>query len=79
MARKPGRQFPGAIYHGMNRGDHREAICLDEADREGFPKTPAQACEKTDWQSHAYCLMGSQFCLKGVAQQGVITTVPTFG
>ena len=33
MARKLRIQYPGAIYHVMNRGDRREAIFADDADR----------------------------------------------
>ncbi len=33
MARKPRIQYPGAIYHVMSRGDRREAIFGDDADR----------------------------------------------
>ena len=32
MARKLGVQYEGAIYHRMNRGDHREDIFLDDKD-----------------------------------------------
>src|SRR5436189_6485194 len=52
-------QYPGAIYHVMNRGDRQEAIFEDEADRERFLETLAVACFKTGWQVHAYCLMGN--------------------
>jgi len=31
MARKLGVEYPGAIYHVMNRGDRREPIFLDDA------------------------------------------------
>ena len=57
MARKLRVQYPGAIYHVMNRGDRREAIFLDDRDREMFLETLGEACEKTDWQIHAWCLM----------------------
>ena len=36
MARKLRVQYPGALYHVMNRGDRREAIFLDDRDRELF-------------------------------------------
>lgn len=47
----------------MNRGDRREAIFLEEADRELFLETLGQACGKTGWQVHAYCLMSNHFHL----------------
>ena len=38
MSRKLGIQYPGAIYHVMNRGDRREAIFQDDEDRLGWPE-----------------------------------------
>ena len=57
MPRQPRLEYAGAVYHVMNRGDRREAIFRDDEDRRGFLETPGQACEKTGWQVHAYCLM----------------------
>jgi putative transposase len=57
MARKLRLQYPGAIYHLMSRGDRREPIFLDAADRQLILSTLAETCAKTDWQVHAYCLM----------------------
>ena len=36
MARKLRVEYPGAIYHVMNRGDHREPIFRDDDDRRCF-------------------------------------------
>jgi putative transposase len=63
MPRQPRIQYPGAIYHVMNRGDRREDIVLDNADRRRFEETLEQACLKTGWQVHAYCLMRNHFHL----------------
>lgn len=63
MARKLRIEYPGAIYHVMNRGDRREAIFHDDRDRELFVATLAEACAKADWQVQAYCLMGNHFHL----------------
>src|ERR1051325_9443868 len=63
MPRKLRVEYPGAIYHVMNRGDRREAIFLSEQDRELFLETLGEACEKTGWQVHAYCLMSNHFHL----------------
>ena len=56
-------QFPGAIYHLMNRGDRRESIFRDEQDRRRFLTTRGEACGKTGWQLHAWCLRGNHFHL----------------
>ena len=63
MARKLRVQVSGAIYHVMNRGDHREPIFRSIKDRELFVATLGQACEKTDWAIHAWCLMRNHFHL----------------
>jgi hypothetical protein len=41
-------KYAGARYHVMSRGDPREAIFYDDADRVEFLRTLAQACLKTD-------------------------------
>jgi REP element-mobilizing transposase RayT len=45
----------------MSRGDRREKIFLDDVDRHDFIKTVAEACQKTGWQVHAYCLMTNHY------------------
>lgn len=63
MARKLRVEYPGAIYHVMNRGDRRELIFKDDADRRRFVETLGEACAKTGWQVHAYVLMPNHFHL----------------
>ena len=41
-------QYAGARYHVMSRGDRREAIFYDDADRVEFLRTLGQACLKSD-------------------------------
>ncbi len=45
MPRKLRIQYPGAIYHVMNRGDRREAIFLVVHDRNCFLETLGEPCE----------------------------------
>jgi putative transposase len=63
MARKLRLEYPGAIYHVMNRGDRREPIFKDDEDRRRFLVTLGEACVKTGWQVHALCLMPNHFHL----------------
>ena len=70
MARKLRVEYPGAIYHVMNRGDHREAIYRDDTDRQRFLGTLAEGCVKTGWHIHAFCLMGNPFHLVVETPQG---------
>ena len=63
MSRKLRIEYPGAMYHVMNRGDQREDIFRDDHDRQNFLATLGEACAKTEWQVHAYCLMRNHFHL----------------
>ncbi|MEY2507595.1 MAG: REP-associated tyrosine transposase [Verrucomicrobiota bacterium] len=54
-------EYPGARYHVMSRGDRREDIFLDAADREMFLSLLGRACGKTGWEVHAYCLMSNHW------------------
>ncbi len=47
----------------MSRGDHREPIFKTTNDRSMFLDTLADACRKTGWLVHAYCLMSNHFHL----------------
>jgi REP element-mobilizing transposase RayT len=63
MARKLRVEYPGAIYHVMNRGDRRERIFEDDEDRQRFLAGLGEGCGKTGWQIHALCLMSNHFHL----------------
>src|SRR5437867_3574498 len=63
MARKLRVEYPGAIYHVMNRVDRREPIFRDDLDRLRYLETLGEVCVKTGWQVHALCLMSNHFHL----------------
>ena len=63
MARPLRIEYPGAIYHVLSRGDRREAIFRNDADRKLFLDLLAQTCRRTGWQIDAYCLMDNHFHL----------------
>jgi putative transposase len=58
----------------MSRGDRREPIFLDDRDRKQFVVTLGQACGKTGWQVHAYCLMNNHFHLVVETPQANLAT-----
>ena len=70
MGRNLRVEYPGAIYHMMNRGDRREPIFQDDKDRPWFIRTLAEACGKTGWQVLALCLMPNHFHLVVATPQG---------
>jgi REP element-mobilizing transposase RayT len=63
MPRKARVEFPGAVYHLLDRGDRQEAIFRDDADREQFLATLGQVCERTGWRLHAFVLMTNHYHL----------------
>src|ERR1041385_5576087 len=63
MARKLRLQYEGAVYHVMNRGNHREDIFRDDSDRRLLLDILEETCAKTHWHVHAWCLMSNHFHL----------------
>jgi REP element-mobilizing transposase RayT len=47
----------------MSRGNGQAAVFRHDKDRTSFVQTLGQACDKTGWQVHAYCLMKTHFHL----------------
>lgn len=63
MSRPLRIEFAGALYHVTARGDRREAIYLDDTDREHFLEVLAEVCDRHRWSCHAYCLMSNHYHL----------------
>ena len=70
MPRQLRVEYAGAIYHVMSRGDRAEDIFHDDVDRQDFLKTLAEACQKADFEVHAYCLMRNHFHLVVETRRG---------
>jgi hypothetical protein len=52
-------EYPGARYHVMSRGDRREAIFLEDADRDGFCARWAEPARTADRNSSTCELNGA--------------------
>ena len=63
MSRPLRIEFEDAIYHITSRGDRREPIYRDDADRAAHLSVLARAMERFDAQVLAYCLMGNHYHL----------------
>jgi putative transposase len=63
MARPLRIEYPGAYYHVMNRGNHREDIFLTDKDRKVFLDGLADSCETYSIKLIAYVLMLNHFHL----------------
>lgn len=63
MARPLRIEFSGALYHITARGNARQDIYLTYDDRQQFLKLLQRACDRYQWQCHAYCLMSNHYHL----------------
>ena len=57
MARPLRIEFAGAVYHVMSRGNARQEIVLDDADREKRLDWLRRTVETYGWRLHAFALM----------------------
>lgn len=63
MARPLRVEYPGALYHVIARGNAKQAIFLDDKDRQKFLYWLKKAVETHNIVCHAYCLMNNHYHL----------------
>ncbi len=63
MARKPRIEFPGALYHVIARGNHRNQIFLTPNDYEKYLTLVERYKERYDFRLYAYALLSSHLHL----------------
>ncbi len=63
MSRPLRIEFPGALYHVTARGNRRQAIYEDDADRQLFLSVLGDVVENFNWLCPAYCLMTNHYHL----------------
>ena len=63
MSRPLRLEFANALYHVTSRGDRREPIFIDDADRSMWLDVFGQVCGRFDWRCHAWCLMTNHYHL----------------
>ena len=61
MARPLRIELAGGLYHVTSRGDRREAIYLNDADRCAWRETLDQVCSRFNWVCHAWCQMTNHY------------------
>lgn len=61
MARPLRIELHGGLYHITSRGDRREDIFIDDADRRQWLTLLGEVCARYNWFCHAYCLMDNHF------------------
>ena len=63
MARPLRLESEDGVYHVLNRGNYRADIFRTEKAKTAFLKCLAEACTKTGWRVHAWCLMSNHYHL----------------
>jgi putative transposase len=63
MARPLRIEYPGAVYHITSRGNARERIFLENADRQVFQEVLETVIVKYNWLCHAYCQLDNHYHL----------------
>jgi putative transposase len=59
MPRRPREELAGAIHHVYARGNAKQAIYLDDADRERYLTILGRAVDRHRWRCLSYCLMNN--------------------
>ena len=63
MARKLRLEFPGAIYHVINRGNYRADVFQTAGAQAAFETCLFEAAQKSGWVLHAFVIMRNHFHL----------------
>jgi len=63
MARQLRMEEKGGLYHVLNRGNYRQWVFRSEGAKVVFEKALFEACERSGWVLHAWCIMGNHFHL----------------
>lgn len=63
MARALRLESEDGVYHVLNRGNYRAAIFRHAGTKLAFLKCLDEACAKTGWRVHAWCLMSNHYHL----------------
>ena len=61
MARPLRIELAGGLYHVTSRGDRREDIFLDDADRHAWLAIFGAVCKRCNWICHAWCQMSNHY------------------
>jgi REP element-mobilizing transposase RayT len=61
MPRPPRIQFPGAIYHVINRGNYRSDVFAETGAAHAFVETLKEAVDRYGWRLGAYVVMRNHY------------------
>jgi REP element-mobilizing transposase RayT len=70
MARPIRIEYPGAVYHVICRGNNRQAIFRDDADRKRYLEKLSRYCQEKNVDILSYCLLSNHVHLLVETPQG---------
>ena len=63
MARSLRIEYPGAVYHVINRGNYRDYIFNTDESKQVFEELLFDCCQAYNWRLYGYCIMGNHYHL----------------
>ncbi len=67
------------IYHVLNRGNYRADIFRSDKTKAAFLQSLGEACGKTGWRVHAWCIMSNHFHLAVEPPRGNLVETAEWG
>jgi REP element-mobilizing transposase RayT len=61
MARSLRVEYPGAVYHVLNRGNYRKPVFETPEARDAFEACLFGACDRYGWRLYAYCTLSNHY------------------
>ena len=61
MARSLRVEYPGAVYHVLNRGNYRKPVFGTPQTRDAFIRCLFQACQRCGWRLYAFCILSNHY------------------
>jgi len=56
-------EYPGAVYHVLNRGNYKKPIFSQDKAKQSFEECLLQACVRYQWRLYAYFLLSNHYHL----------------
>lgn len=63
MPRRQRLESAAGVYHVINRGNYRTDLFRSDKAKEAFLKCLGEACQRTGWLVHAWCIMSNHYHL----------------
>ena len=71
MARPMRIEYPGAVYHVICRGNNRQTIFRDDADRKRYLEKLSVYCQEKNVDLLSYCLLSNHVHLLVETPEGI--------